>query len=137
MSVGKTAEGADRDPPVPEKAEMIEERDRYSCRCCGANRIDPRVVERHRAIEHDLGRPVHVNSGYRCEKHNAAVGGSATSSHLRGLAWDVACTSGRERWDVLGAAIRAGVTRIGIGGAYLHLDIDRQKPGAIIWLDGH
>ena len=36
-----------------------------------------------------FGKPIVVNSGYRCPKHNAAVGGVAASQHLRGEAADV------------------------------------------------
>ena len=37
------------------------------------------------------GKPVCVNSGYRCVRHNAAVGGVANSQHLRGEAADICC----------------------------------------------
>lgn len=33
-------------------------------------------------------RPVTITSGYRCHQLNVAVGGSATSDHLKGLACD-------------------------------------------------
>ena len=36
-----------------------------------------------------FGKPIIVNSGYRCPKHNAAVGGVANSQHLRGEAADI------------------------------------------------
>ena len=35
------------------------------------------------------GRPIHVNSGYRCAELNKAVGGSPTSHHVRGMAADI------------------------------------------------
>ena len=35
------------------------------------------------------GRPLAVSSGYRCPALNKAVGGSATSHHLRGMAADI------------------------------------------------
>jgi len=35
------------------------------------------------------GQPLHVNSGYRCPKLNAAVGGAATSQHIKGEAADI------------------------------------------------
>jgi hypothetical protein len=35
--------------------------------------------------------PIEVTSGYRSEKVNAAVGGSATSDHLKGKAADIQC----------------------------------------------
>ena len=34
------------------------------------------------------GKPITINSGYRCEKLNKAVGGVATSQHTRGQAAD-------------------------------------------------
>lgn len=35
-------------------------------------------------------KPISVNSGYRCAKHNAAVGGVPNSQHMRGEAVDIA-----------------------------------------------
>lgn len=35
------------------------------------------------------GKPIKVNSGYRCPKLNRAVGGSATSQHVLGQAADI------------------------------------------------
>lgn len=35
------------------------------------------------------GKPIRVNSGYRCPKLNKAVGGSATSQHVLGQAADI------------------------------------------------
>lgn len=37
------------------------------------------------------GKPLHINSGYRCPALNEAVGGVATSQHVKGQAADVAC----------------------------------------------
>ena len=36
-----------------------------------------------------LGKPIYVNSGYRCPRHNAAVGGVPGSQHMRGEAADI------------------------------------------------
>ena len=38
------------------------------------------------------GKPVCVNSGYRCARHNAAVGGVVGSQHMRGEAADICCS---------------------------------------------
>lgn len=37
------------------------------------------------------GRPLTVNSGYRCPELNKAVGGVPTSQHVKGEAADIAC----------------------------------------------
>lgn len=39
-----------------------------------------------------FGGPVSVNSGYRCPKHNAEVGGVSGSQHLKGEAADICCS---------------------------------------------
>ena len=43
-----------------------------------------------------LGRPIHVNSGYRCEAHNSKVGGATNSQHMRGEAADLTCDDNLE-----------------------------------------
>jgi len=35
------------------------------------------------------GRPIKINSGYRCAKHNAAIGGAPHSQHKLGKAADI------------------------------------------------
>ena len=48
-----------------------------------ANVLDP--------VREAYGKPIHVNSGYRCEKHNKAVGGVPRSQHMVGEAADIHC----------------------------------------------
>lgn len=38
-----------------------------------------------------LGHPMYISSGFRSAKLNAAVGGSKTSDHMKGLAADFTC----------------------------------------------
>lgn len=40
-------------------------------------------------LREHYGRPIQVNSGYRCPAHNKAVGGVPNSQHLRGEAADI------------------------------------------------
>ena len=35
------------------------------------------------------GKPIVINSGYRCEKLNKKVGGAQTSDHMKGMAADI------------------------------------------------
>lgn len=44
-------------------------------------------------LREKYGKPVRVNSGYRCDKLNKAVGGSNTSQHKYGLAADITAGS--------------------------------------------
>lgn len=40
-------------------------------------------------LRETYGKPIRVNSGYRCPKLNKAVKGSPTSDHMKGMAADI------------------------------------------------
>ena len=69
----------------------------FACKCCG--QLPPSVRDNVEALVDNVldparrayGGPVSVSSGYRCPRHNAAVGGVSGSQHLRGEAADVCC----------------------------------------------
>ena len=63
----------------------------FACKCCGENHIDQRVLDMAQVIRDELGVPVRVNSGYRCDEHNRRVGGVKGSKHTKGLAADLSC----------------------------------------------
>ena len=46
-------------------------------------------LERVRAVLG--GKPIHVNSGYRCAALNTALNGAPDSRHMQGLAADIVC----------------------------------------------
>ena len=77
--------------------------------------------------------PLKINSGYRSSIHNKKVKGSPNSSHLKGFAADIHCNNSDSRLRIVYAAIEAGVTRIGIGNTFIHLDTDPNK-GSALWL---
>lgn len=69
----------------------------FACKCgCGHNPIDQRVINMCQAIRDEVGVPVRINSGCRCEKHNARVGGVKNSKHIKGLAADLSCSKGNK-----------------------------------------
>jgi uncharacterized protein YcbK (DUF882 family) len=79
------------------------------------------------------GKPIHVTSGYRTEAHNRNVGGVPSSSHLKGLAVDIACIASSDRYKLLYALIEVGFNRIGVAKTFLHIDIDKDKSDNVIW----
>lgn len=80
------------------------------------------------------GVPFKITSSYRTEEHNAKIGGSKNSAHLRGNAVDIACTSSQNRLIIVDALITAGFTRIGIAKTFIHCDIDEALPQNVIFL---
>jgi len=79
------------------------------------------------------GVPFKITSGYRSPQHNLDVGGRVGSSHIKGIAVDIACVNSHQRQKILTALIQVGFKRIGIGKSFIHSDLDPDKPDAI-WL---
>jgi len=77
------------------------------------------------------GVPFKITSGYRTKEHNAEVGGVPNSSHLIGVAADIAVSSGSERYIILNALIRAGFKRIGVAKTFIHCDTDPNKSNSV------
>lgn len=94
----------------------------FQCRCCGLVRIEPELVAALERLREALGgRPLLITSGWRCSRHNAAVGGAARSRHLAGRAADIRM-SAADQARALPLAREAGFTEVIAGGAkgYLH-----------------
>lgn len=62
-----------------------------------------------------------INSGYRCEKHNKAIG-STSDNHPSGEAADIRCTTGPVRIKIIAGLISAGFRRIGFHSTFIHAD---------------
>lgn len=52
-------------------------------------------------IREAWGKPITVNSGFRCLQLNKAVGGSKTSWHLKGMAADIRCSDNLGLWNLI------------------------------------
>lgn len=77
------------------------------------------------------GIPFRITSGYRTKEHNQAVNGVPGSSHLIGVAADIAVSNGSERFIILNALIKAGFKRIGVAKTFIHCDTDDSKPDSV------
>lgn len=51
--------------------------------------IDDHLVSILDILRNQVGKPVHINSGYRTPTRNKAVGGAKYSYHMRGMAADI------------------------------------------------
>lgn len=58
---------------------------------CGPSRPGRRPAD---AARPGIGKPLSITSGFRCNRHNKAVGGAEQSFHTLGMAADVSCPAG-------------------------------------------
>lgn len=84
-------------------------------------------------VRESVGFPLIINSGYRSPDYNSQVGGVKNSSHIKGLAVDISAITYGMKNDIAKAAINEGITRIGWGNSFIHLDIDDNKTQNIVW----
>ena len=78
-----------------------------------------------------------ITSGFRVESDiqrlkKAGYKVSAKSSHLKGLAADIACDNST-RFKILDSLLKVGFNRIGIANSFIHVDIDPDKTPFTIW----
>ena len=62
----------------------------FRCPCCEKGQPAQLLVLWLDLFRAAWGYPVRINSGFRCERHNAEVGGAERSRHLLGCAADIA-----------------------------------------------
>jgi uncharacterized protein YcbK (DUF882 family) len=108
------------------------------CHCCGAlpeNGIDPKLYDVLDQIRIMVGKPLNVNCGYRCPKHNAEIPGSVPNSqHVLGTAADI--DAGGIGVDELAAICEQVLSFFGISGGigkywsgkFVHCDVRKDGP---------
>lgn len=100
----------------------------FNCPCCGENKMNVEFLLTIDELREEFGAPLHINSGYRCPKHNAEVGGVSSSQHLQGKACDLSTVNmTAEQRHALMLLIKKKFKGIGVGKTFTHVDI-REKP---------
>jgi|TARA_Y100000296_G_C5161430_1_gene252093 uncharacterized protein YcbK (DUF882 family) len=116
--------------------DSIEHFDRreFTCHHCGKDGIKQGLVETMEILRCRLNTPLRITSGYRCEHHPESLS-KPTSSHIKGLACDIAVPTSRLRFKVLDAIFdRQLFDRVGIAKTFIHVDIDEDKTQMVTWV---
>ena len=87
-------------------------------------RMNPTLIQALNRIRQELGKPIKVNSGFRCTAHNAAVGGVPHSTHRTGYAADIVCDDMAKLKELVEA--EKEFKGIGIASNFIHVDV---RPG--------
>lgn len=106
----------------------------FACPCCGLCNMDSDFVFQLEVARRIAGVPFKINSGHRCEKQNAKVGGKKDSAHMTGHAADIHVQDSAHRMKILKGLTGAGFTRIGVYKGFFHVDNDSNKPQGVSWM---
>lgn len=102
---------------------------------CSIADLDPESLACLDQARKIAGIPFVITSAYRSKEHELRKGRSGNSAHTRGRAFDIACSTDRNRAIIVAAALKAGFTRIGIAKTFIHVDNDYHVlPSPRIWL---
>jgi len=104
-------------------------RSEFECKCgCGGDTVDYALVEVLENVREYFNKPIVINSGYRCASHNASIGGSSNSQHIRGKAADFR-VSGTTEEEVVSYLESLYPNKYGIGiyQGRTHLDVRDAK----------
>jgi zinc D-Ala-D-Ala carboxypeptidase len=105
-------------------------REELECKCgCKFYNIQPWFLAKLELLRTKLGKPIIINSGTRCEEHNATLPESSPNSrHLYGEAVDIHCTDSFDRFRLLALAVELKFNGIGIGKTFIHVDDRKDSP---------
>ncbi len=111
----------------------------FRCRCCNTLILHYDLVLALEKLRQYIQKPIVISSGYRCVKHNLAIGGVKNSGHTKGYAADIVKPLDLEMelfrdaiWD---SRKETGIVRVGCYNGYqskhnfCHVGIRRKWVG--------
>jgi zinc D-Ala-D-Ala carboxypeptidase len=104
----------------------------FACKHCGVSVMNTEFLNLVDELRHRYGKPLVVNSGYRCPEHNKKVSTTgADGPHTTGKAADFS-VRGADAYRLMKIAYELGFTGIGVSqkGAtrFIHLDTIEDSP---------
>ncbi len=119
--------------------------DEFRCKCCNCLVLDRKLIVSLENFRHECGKPLHILSGYRCQEHNAEIGGVKNSGHTKGVAADIRTPTdwttrlfGKVAAETMSLT---GIRRVGVYDGYqgkrgfIHIGIKRHPWSVNLWGD--
>ena len=103
-------------------------REELMCRCetCQSNNanhyMESGALDSLQRIREAFGKPIVLNSAYRCKLHPEESGKDKPGTHHQGIAVDVRVPIGRDRMKLIALFLGEGWTSIGWGKGFIHFD---------------
>ena len=103
----------------------------FDCKHTGLNEMTPAFIHRLDDLREACGFPFVITSGYRDASHPVEARKQTPGTHSKGIAVDIAVSSGAQKYILVQEALRAGFTGIGIAKTFVHIDARKTTP--VIW----
>lgn len=100
---------------------------------CSLQNMTQEAMDAFDAVRERAGIPLVINCAFRSREWDKARGRSGNSAHTKGVALDIRANSSATRMKIVSAALAEGITRIGIGQGFVHLDIDDTLAQGVMW----
>lgn len=109
------------------------DRDEFACKCgehCDGFPVEPdrELVRILMKVREHFSAPVIINSGVRCQTHNANVGGASKSQHMQGTAADIRVKGAApETVAAYLETLLPNTGGIGVYSTFTHVDVRKLK----------
>lgn len=104
----------------------------FLCPCGQCNKKpDIDFVRKLQLLRDFYRKPMEINSGVRCIKHNQKVGGASNSQHLYGVAADIRIVGGADKFRFVELAMHLGFRGIGVSKTFVHVDMRATRK--VMW----
>jgi len=101
----------------------------FACKgnsCCNEVKVDEKLIDYLQKFRNHFGKPLTINSAYRCQTHNKKIGGSTNSNHTKGKAADIVVKDIKPL-EVAIYAESIGIKGIGLYDSFVHIDTRKDK----------
>lgn len=98
------------------------------------NNIKELVYNVLQPLRDKIGKPVHINSGYRCLELNKLVGGVPTSQHVQGQACDIT-VKGMSSYEIAKAILELNCNfdQLILYPTFVHVSVSPQERHKVLY----
>lgn len=109
----------------------------FFCKHCGAHGAKQELAEALEKLRALIGKPIHINSGYRCPKHPMEARKKVPGKHSEGIAADIRVSgfTPRRLYEIAQQVPEFRGFGVDDGGGYLHVDL-REVPARWCYRNG-
>lgn len=100
---------------------------------CTIDDMDQGLLDKLDALREKVGIPLILNCAYRSVEWDKSKGRSGAGAHPKGKAVDIRCYDSGTRFRIVRAAMELGFARVGIEGAFVHVDTATDLPQNVMW----